>query len=145
MKHYTAENYDPSTSVGFALTRARNTLLGEMDAALRDLDISSQQMGIILALARNLASTPFELSKLLDIDSGLMTRMLDKLEHQDLLVRIRSVDDRRMVNLQLTKHGKHVAGEIPKRAPNVLNARLKEFTAAEFHEFHRLLSKFIGA
>lgn len=143
MKHYSPDNYDPTTSVGFSLTRARNLLLSEMDDALRGLGINSQQMGIILALARGLASTPFELSKLLEIDTGLMTRMLDKLEKQDLLVRVRSVDDRRSVNLQLTRHGKHVAAEIPKVAPDVLNTRLKHFTAAEFREFHRLLAKFI--
>ena len=145
MKHYTADNYDPTTSVGFSLTRARNLLLTELDASLRDLEINHQQMGIILALSRQLASTPFELSKLLDIDSGLMTRMLDKLEKQDVLQRVRNVDDRRSVILQLTRHGKHLASEIPKRAPEVVNARLKDFTLAEFREFQRLLAKFIGA
>jgi len=116
-----------------------------LDSSLRDLEINHQQMGIILALSRQLASTPFELSKLLDIDSGLMTRMLDKLEKQDVLQRVRNVDDRRSVILQLTRHGKHLASEIPKRAPEVVNARLKDFTLAEFREFQRLLAKFIGA
>ena len=144
MKHYTAENYNPTTSVGFSLNKARNLLLGEMDAALRDLDITSQQIGIILSLSHNLASTPFELSKLLDIDTGLMTRMLDKLEKQNLLTRVRSVDDRRMVNLALTAKGRSVAAEVSQRAPDVLNRRLKDFSAAESKELHRLLLKFIG-
>ncbi len=145
MKHYTPENYDPRNSIGVALGRARNMIVGEMDAALRDLDINSQQMGIILALERGLAGTPFELSKLLDIDTGLMTRMLDKLEKQDMLLRERSLDDRRMVNLQLTRHGGQVAAQIPHIAPRVLNHRLKEFSAAEFQELQRLLAKFVGA
>jgi len=145
MKHYTPENYDPRTSIGLALNKARNLLTAEIDVALRDLDVSHQQMGVLLALLRGMSNTPFEMSRMLDIDSGLMTRMLDKMEQQDLLQRSRSVEDRRVVNLQLTRHGKHVANEITKRAPLVLNARLKEFTAAEFNEFHRLLSKFIGA
>ncbi len=145
MKHYTAENYNPITSIGVALGRARNQIVSDMDAALRDLDINSQQMGIILSLGRGLANTPFELSKLLDIDTGLMTRMLDKLERQEMLQRERSLDDRRMVNLQLTRHGKQVAAEIPHRAPQVLNNRLKEFSAAEFQELQRLLAKFVGA
>ena len=143
MKHYTAKNYDPTTSVGFGLTRARNVVIAEMDAALRDLDINTQQMGIILSLARQLVGTPFELSKLLDIDTGLMTRMLDKLEKQDILVRIRSVDDRRSVNLQLTDKGRAIAADIPARAPDVLNRRLQKFSAEEFTEFRRLLAKFL--
>jgi len=143
MKHYTTKNYDPTTSVGFSLTRARNVVIAEMDSALRDLDITTQQMGIVLSLARELVSTPFELSKLLDIDTGLMTRMLDKLEQQGMLVRTRSVDDRRSVNLQLTEKGQQIALEIPSRAPEVLNRRLQKFSADEFQEFRRLLAKFL--
>jgi len=145
MKHYTPSNYNPTTSVGLTLTRARNILSTEMDAALRDLEVTSTQLGIILSMAHGLASTPFELSKMLDIDTGLMTRILDKLEKQDLLTRVRSVDDRRMVNLTLTAKGRSTAAEIAQRAPDVLNRRLKNFSATEFKEFHRLLLKFTGS
>jgi len=144
MKHYTPESFSLTQSVGFLLTKARNLITAEMDTALKDLDITGPQMGIILAMQRGLASTPFELSKMLSVDTGLMTRMLDKLETKGLLERSRSLDDRRVVNLILTKKGEEIAGEIPKIAPEVLNARLKKFTKAEFEELCRLLNKFNG-
>ena len=144
MKHYTSESFSLTHSVGFLLTKARNLITAEMDTALKDLDITGPQMGIILAMQRGLASTPFELSKMLSVDTGLMTRMLDKLETKGLLERSRSLDDRRVVNLILTKKGEEIAGEIPKIAPEVLNARLKKFTKAEFEELCRLLNKFNG-
>jgi DNA-binding MarR family transcriptional regulator len=144
MGHYTKENFMLTQSVGFTLTKARNMITAEMDAALKDLDISSQQMGILLALTRGAAATPFELSKLLGIDTGLMTRTLDKLEAKGLLKRSRSDDDRRVVNLTLTEKGEEVAAQIPEIAPQVLNERLKKFTKAEFEELRRLLRKFIG-
>jgi len=144
MKHYTSESFSLTQSVGFLLTKARNLITAEMDTALKDLDITGPQMGIILAMQRGLASTPFELSKMLSVDTGLMTRMLDKLETKGLLERSRSLDDRRVVNLILTKKGEEIAGEIPKIAPEVLNARLKKFTKAEFEELCRLLNKFNG-
>ena len=86
MDHYTKGSFMLTQSVGFMLTKARNMITAEMDAALKDLDISSQQMGILLALTRGIATTPFELSKLLGIDTGLMTRMLDKLEDKTVQV-----------------------------------------------------------
>ena len=144
MKHYTPESFSLTQSVGFLLTKARNLITAEMDTALKDLDITGPQMGILLAMQRGLASTPFELSKMLSVDTGLMTRMLDKLETKGLLERSRSVDDRRVVNLVLTKKGEEIAAEIPNIAPEVLNARLKKFTKAEFEELCRLLNKFIG-
>ena len=144
MKHYTPESFSLTQSVGFLLTKARNLVTAEMDTALKDLDITGPQMGILLAMQRGLASTPFELSKILSVDTGLMTRMLDKLETKGLLARSRSVDDRRVVNLVLTKKGEAIAAEIPKVAPEALNSRLKKFTKTEFDELCRLLNKFIG-
>ncbi|TDN62013.1 MarR family transcriptional regulator [Paraburkholderia sp. BL10I2N1] len=144
MKHYTPESFSLTQSVGYLLTKARNLITAEVDTALKDLDVTGSQMGIFLAMERGLASTPFELSKLLSVDTGLMTRMLDKLETKGLLERSRSVDDRRVVNLVLTKKGEEIAAEIPQIAPEVLNARLKKFTKAEFEELCRLLNKFIG-
>jgi DNA-binding MarR family transcriptional regulator len=143
MKHYTKDNFRMTQSVGFALNKARNILIMQMDTALKELDISSQQMGILLSMKGTLATTPFELSKLLGIDTGLMTRMLDKLEAKGLLERSRSVEDRRVVNLALTEKGEEVAARIPEIAPEVLNARLKHFSKAEFEELRRLLNKFL--
>ncbi|CAD6519814.1 MarR family winged helix-turn-helix transcriptional regulator [Paraburkholderia sabiae] len=144
MRHYTKDNFRLTESVGYQLVKARNVIVTEMDAALKDLDISSQQMGIMLMLRQKLASTPFELSKMLGIDTGLMTRMLDKLEAKGLVVRSRDDQDRRVVNLALTKAGIAVADEIPEIAPDVLNARLKDFTKAELTELRRLLRKFVS-
>jgi DNA-binding MarR family transcriptional regulator len=143
MNHYGKQNYRPTQSIGFMINKARNILTVEMDAALKDLDISSQQMGILMSLALGEAATPFELSKALGIDTGLMTRMLDKLEAKELLQRSRSLEDRRVVNLALTKKGEEVAAQVPEVAPNVLNAHLKSFNKAEFEDLRRLLRKFL--
>ena len=143
MEHYTPESFGLTNSVGFSINKARNVLITEMDAALKDLDITSQQMGILLSLRQDVATTPFELSKHLGIDTGLMTRMLDKLETKGLLERSRSIEDRRVVNLKLTKTGEGVAEQLPRIAPTVLNARLRKFTKTEFEELRRLLNKFL--
>jgi DNA-binding MarR family transcriptional regulator len=144
MTHYTTERFSLTQSVGFILTKARNTIIAEMDAALKELDITTLQMGVLLSMQRGLASTPSEVSKVLTVNTGLMTRVLDKLEAKGLLQRSHCSDDRRVVNLLLTKKGQEVATEIPKIAPQVLNARLNKFTKAEFEELCRLLQKFIG-
>ena len=132
-------------SIGFMLTKARNLVAADMDAALKPIDITSQQMGIVLWLSRGIAATPFEMSRHLSIDTGLMTRMLDKLEAKGLLQRTRSNTDRRVFDLKLTNKGEAVAAEIPDIALPVLNGRVKSFSKAEFKELLRLLGKFIDA
>ncbi|RKT27193.1 DNA-binding MarR family transcriptional regulator [Paraburkholderia sp. RAU2J] len=144
MNHYSPDSFSLTQSVGFSISKARNLLVTEMDAALKELDITTQQMGIVLSMRRGVAATPFELSKLLGIDTGLMTRMLDKLEAKGLLERSRSIEDRRVVNLKLTKEGEAVAAQVPEIVPVVLNRRLRKFTKAEFEELRRLLNKFLA-
>jgi DNA-binding MarR family transcriptional regulator len=144
VRHYTKENFNPLDSVGFLVNKARNLITMEMDAALKEVDVSSQQMGILLLLKQQIATTPFELSKTLGIDTGLMTRMLDKLETKGLIVRSRDAQDRRVVNLSLTGSGRAVATRIPEIAPAVLNERLKKFTKAEVDDLRRLLRKLVN-
>ncbi len=145
MEHYTKKTFSMTQSIGFMLTKARNLVAADMDAALKAIDVTSQQMGIVLWLSRGVATTPFEMSRHLSIDTGLMTRMLDKLEAKGLLKRTRSNTDRRVFDLTLTRKGEAVAAEIPDIALPVLNGRVKSFTKAEFKELLRLLGKFIDA
>ncbi|SAK43096.1 MarR family transcriptional regulator [Caballeronia pedi] len=143
MDHYTPETFSLTKSVGFAVNKARNVLVGELDAALKDLGITTQQTGILMSMRGGVTQTPFELSKLLGIDTGLMTRMLDKLETRGLLQRTRSLEDRRVVNLTLTREGEKVADTLPHIVPVVLNRRLRKFSKSEFQELRRLLDKFL--
>jgi len=143
--HYTRETFLSKESIGLSLNKARNMLLMKMDAALKEEGVTSQQMGIVLTMSRGAASTPFELAKLLGIDTGLMTRMLDKLEKQGLLARVRSVEDRRVVNLHLTETGAALGARIPDIALRVLNPLFRNFSGQEFEELQRLLNKMVEA
>ncbi|AIF48162.1 MarR family winged helix-turn-helix transcriptional regulator [Dyella japonica] len=143
MEHYNKKNFTVTQSIGFMLSKSRNLVAADLDSALKDLGITSQQMGVILSVARGLAQTPLELSRLLAIDTGLMTRMLDKLELQGWLTRRRSDQDRRVIHLGLTRAGHALAEEASGIAPQVLNRRLRHFSKTEFAELQRLLAKFI--
>ena len=52
--------------------------------------------------------TPAELCRYLGLDSGSMTRMLDRLEQKGLILRNRCPDDRRQVRLGLTADGQRL-------------------------------------
>ncbi|GAB7524904.1 MarR family winged helix-turn-helix transcriptional regulator [Paraburkholderia sp. 2C] len=143
MPFYTQDNYQQSESVGFLLNKARNQLAADMDAALKELNIKAQHSGILMSLLRGTCTTPASLARHLGVDTGLMTRLLDKLEALDLLARSRDLADRRVVNLQLTAVGRAAALRITEVAPDVLNGRLQSFTDIEYDELRRLLHKLI--
>ena len=143
MSHYSKEDFHLTDNIGFAISKARNLLTVQMDAAVKGLNVRAHHVGIFMSLLRGTETTPVMLSRHLGVDTGLMTRTLDKLETLGMLTRTRSQDDRRVVNLELTDAGREVALRIAEIAPDVLNTRLQCFTRDEFDELHRLLGKFL--
>jgi DNA-binding MarR family transcriptional regulator len=61
-----------------------------------------------------------------------MTRLLDRLEAKELCRRIRSSEDRRVVNLELTEAGRAAAKKIPVILSRVQNAHLAGFSVEEW-------------
>ena len=73
-----------------------------------------------------------------------MTRMLDRLEHKQLLQRQRSDADRRVVNLMLTAKGRDAAAEIPKVVREELQRHLAGFSATEQTTLTGLLTRMLA-
>jgi DNA-binding MarR family transcriptional regulator len=141
--------YDPATiqletSLGYYLAKARNVLVMRTDQALKPLDLTSQQIGVILLLASGRARTPLELSREMSYDSGSMTRMLDRLEKKGFVSRTRSESDRRIVELSLTGRGRDAAAQLPVIGASVLNAQLAGFSRAELDLLIGMLARIIG-
>jgi len=73
-----------------------------------------------------------ELARWLQIDAGAMTRLLDRLEKKQLCKRVRSTDDRRVVQVELTPQGRAAIAEVPAVLADVLNAHLAGFSKTEW-------------
>ncbi|MGF6722809.1 DNA-binding MarR family transcriptional regulator [Paraburkholderia sp. GAS41] len=141
---YNADEIHLESSLGYYLTKARNVLVERMDRAVQPLGLTAQQIGVILMLSCNRAHTPYELSRAMSYDSGSMTRMLDRLEKKGFIVRTRSDADRRMVELELTPHGREVARQLPRLGAAVLNEQLQGFTANDVATLTGLLGRLIA-
>ncbi|OPH46882.1 MarR family transcriptional regulator [Paenibacillus ferrarius] len=72
---------------------------------LEELGITYPQYLVLLVLWDQKESTVKELSEKLDLDSGTLTPMLKRMEAQKLVQRKRSVEDERVVNIQITEEG----------------------------------------
>ncbi|ACQ96528.1 MarR family winged helix-turn-helix transcriptional regulator [Burkholderia pseudomallei] len=141
---YDPEHIELESSLGYYLTKARQALVERLDRALGPLELTAQQISVILLLARGYARTPFELSRKLSYDSGSMTRMLDRLEKKGFVVRARSESDRRVIELALTERGAHAARALPALIATELNTQLEGFSADELALLTDLLRRFIA-
>ncbi len=116
-------------------------LVARTNEMLRPLDLTSQQIGVILCIAS--ARAPLELSREMSYDSGSMTRMLDRLEKKGFLSRARSDADRRIVELSLTERGRDAAARLPAIGATVLNEQLRGFSRGELDLLTGMLARII--
>lgn len=102
---------DPDLSIGYLLTTVRTRMLQEIDTALNPHGLTGAQFTILRRIAESSAHTAADLCRLLQYDTGSMTRMLDRLEEKGVICRERCPEDRRAVNIHLTTSG---ASDYPK-------------------------------
>ena len=140
---YCAEGYVPESGVGYLIRRVMLAVGQEIERQLEPSDLTNAQWVPLFKLYLGKASTVAELARECHMDAGAMTRLLDRLEAKGLCRRVRSLDDRRVVNIELTESGVEAAKGIPAVLSRVQNAHLAGFSVQEFEILkgflHRIL------
>ena len=129
---YRAESYTPDDSIGYMMRRIISLVAQGVERELEPSGLTNAQWVPMFKLYMGCASTAAELARQCELDAGSMTRLLDRLEAKQLCSRIRSSDDRRVVNLELTEAGRAAAQEIPAVLCGVQNALLAGFSVEEW-------------
>lgn len=139
---YDPKTFDPKTGIGSLIARVRVKLFEALDEELAPFDITAAQYVILVNLANGVDSAS-GLCKGVSYDPGAMTRMIDRLERKGFVRRVRSPDDRRVVNLALTEEGKAVYPKLVARAAAATNRRLRGFTKAEAQKLESFLQRML--
>ena len=85
-------------NAGYLIKLVANSLNRMLDQEMAPLDLTAMQWRPIAMVALGRADTPAELARLNGVDTGAMTRTLDRLEAKGLLRRARNQLDRRVVD-----------------------------------------------
>ncbi|MDD2050720.1 MarR family winged helix-turn-helix transcriptional regulator [Pseudomonas putida] len=144
MPHYTPENFQTCT-IGMLLGRAALVKDRILDSHLQDFGVTAAQFKVLIIVAQYGVDTPAELCRFLSLDSGSMTRMLDRLEQKDLILRRRCPDDRRQVRLGLSEEGQKLADQLPQIGAAAMNELVGVLAADELATLESLLSKVLLA
>jgi DNA-binding MarR family transcriptional regulator len=138
---YRPENYNPDESAAYLMRRILTCMAGEADRALEPSGLTHAQWVPLLKLHLGQASTVAELARECSQDAGAMTRLLDRLEAKGLLQRVRSSQDRRVVNLELTEAGREIVQDIPAVLCSVQNDFLQGLSVEEWQQLKGLLRR----
>ena len=144
MKHFHPDNFQNCT-LGLLLGRAAMLKDRIIDRHMEPYGITAAQFKVLIIMAQFEVDTPAELCRHLSLDSGAMTRMLDRLEHKNLLVRQRSEADRRQVRLVLTEDGQALADLLPQVGADAMNQLAGAISPQELQSLEQILKKILLA
>ena len=141
---YCVADFVMDESIGYLVKRVRSMLSAAVEREIAGHDVTYEQWGVLLMILKRGVDTAADLARGMDCDTGSMTRMLDRLEAKELIVRTRSTDDRRRVQLELTPGGKRLAERVVASIVKVLNRHLEGFSVEELEQFKGFLRRVLA-
>jgi len=141
---YAPGSYRPDESVGLLMKRVLASIVAHAEARLKPHGVTHAQWHPLFRLRQADRPMPVvALARELRMDTGAMTRLIDRLEKKRLCRRVRSNDDRRIVMVELTPSGAEAAAIVPAVLGDVMNAHLAGFSRAEWEALVQALLRML--
>ena len=142
--HYKPESFHLRDSIGYLVKRSQRLMQERIEGLFEKQDFTLQQWVVLMYVRDGLAVTVADICRDLHHDSGAMTRLVDQLEDRKLIERRRSAEDRRVIELSLTKAGSDVLDTLVPTACDALNTALDGFSREEVKLMQSMLRRLIG-
>ena len=106
------KHYSLQSSTGYWVTRLARVIEADLEARLKKHNVTRASSAVLIAIKHHDATTPAALASFIGIDRAAITRHLNRIEEQGLIIRDRSPSDGRSVNLKLTSKGERLIPEL---------------------------------
>ncbi len=130
-------------SFAFWIYRLNHVLQDAFNEQLQEHDITWPQWMVLNVLDEGIAHTPAVIADHLGADRSGITRLLDRLELKEFVVREHDRLDRRSIKLTMTPKGKQVMAEINDKAHQHQQQFLSELHLSERRGFKKELQKML--
>lgn len=134
----------PLHNLGYLLKVLNENSIAQVEESMKEFDLTAVQWHPLVIIDLKQADTPAEVARIVNTDTGAMTRMLDRLEKKGFIKRERSETDRRVVKLKLTDKGNQVTKKLMPTVATVLNKALQGFTREEYELFKSLTMRMLN-
>lgn len=132
-------------SFAFWIVRLGQQMQDRFNALLSEYGLSWHQWALLNVMHHGLAKTPAQVAQQISTDRSTVTRMLDRLEKQDLVRREHDGLDRRVVKLYLTESAQKLIKDLNKIAERHQAEFLAELPSTEFRGLRASLVKMLRA
>ena len=124
-----------------SLRRLNSLVQAQLDLAVREHGISSQQWELVMRLRRSGPLEAGELADALGVAPPSVTALVDSAERRGLVARHDHATDRRRRLIELTPHGSALASCLPHAGRTVGRRMTRDFSEAERLQLVELLDR----
>jgi DNA-binding MarR family transcriptional regulator len=107
----------------------------------RRADLTGPQLTVLKLLEGVGDMSLSELSDRIRAQNSTVTGIIDRMEREGLVTRVRSMEDRRVVHIRLTDKGAKIANEIAVEPMEIFRGALESLSPGEMRELIKLLTK----
>ncbi|MCH4887174.1 MarR family transcriptional regulator [Acidaminobacter sp. JC074] len=132
---------DPSIKFMIVLNKMMSSITHKMAPHFKALGIHETEFFVLFALDANGPMTIQEIGSKIDMTSGTMTYVIDKLEKKDYIKRVRCQEDRRRIYIELTDQGVDFWNEIISKHMIAMNDSFSHMTEDEMLQLIELMKK----
>lgn len=145
--HFGSMKQDPTyiktQCLGFLMKKAFQCIVGQADEALERFDLTYAQWMVLDQLHTSGRTGLLNLAKELDLNAGALTRTIDRLEIKGHIKRVRSEQDKRLCQIDLTPKSQGLIKLIPGLLAEVMNQHLEGFERDEYERLIHALNQLI--
>ncbi len=128
-------------SLGFQVNMTANAMKNRFNTFLKPYGLTSEQYVIMKSIEENPDITPTQLAGITFKDKTTITRMIDTLVKNEMLIRIPKKGDRRAYNIQWSQKGKEIMQRILPLTEKVLKKIRSQFSTQELETFLNVLEQ----
>jgi DNA-binding MarR family transcriptional regulator len=125
------------------LAQTTFVVMGALTRVGATYDLSLTQMRV-LGILRDRRPRMAELANFLGLDKSTMSGLVERAERRGLLVRGKNVDDRRAIDVFMTRAGRKLADQVHADVSRELAAVVSRLDGAEQQLLTRLLGQMLG-
>lgn len=129
--------------IGVSIKKAARLFERVANNDLDKLGVTYAQTIILIRLWDKDGQNQMELSKCAGLKQPTVVRLLDRMERDDLIIRIRNIVDKRVFNFFLTDKGKKICRKLENHANAMQKATTLNFTKNEVETLNFLISKIL--
>lgn len=132
---------DPRSSIGYLIRSTSRYILAQLQQRLEPHDVTLGQYFVLRELWENEGITQRELSTRIGVQEPGTVAAIDAMEKRDLVVRVRSKQDRRKIHVYLTARGRGLRHALLDYARDVIDGAMIDFSREEVETLRSLLQR----